>query len=107
MGSGLGRLGEAVRSGGSRAASSGRRLTRWGYLLAAVEIALALRDHIGNLTPAERRRMQALVRKSRGRPSNLSARERSELRRLADKVEPRAFAKRVASSVVPTGRRRR
>jgi Holliday junction resolvase-like predicted endonuclease len=41
MGSGLGRLGEAVRSGGSRAASSGRRLTRWGYLLAAAEIALA------------------------------------------------------------------
>ena len=106
MASKLRRTGDALRSGGSRAMSRGGRLTRWGALLAAAETAVALRDHLANLTPAERRRIQALVRKSRGRPSNLTGVERSELKRLVAKLEPRKLAGRVVSSV-STGRRGR
>jgi hypothetical protein len=108
MAPGLGQIGSALRGGGSRAASRGKWLTRWGALLVLAEIAVALKEHLENLTPGERRRLQQLVRKSRGRPSNLTARERSELGRLMKKVEPRDLARRVASSVSPTaGRRRR
>ncbi len=107
MASTLGRIGGAIRSGGSSAASRGRWLTRWGYVIVLAEVAVALRDHLANLTPAERRRLQALVTKSRGRPSNLTARERTELRRLVGKVDPGTLARRVAGTVAPTGRRRR
>ena len=42
--------------------------------------------------------MLEIVRSSKGRPSNLSDRERKELRSLLGKVEPRELAKTVASS---------
>ena len=42
--------------------------------------------------------MVEIVRSSKGRPSNLSDRERKELRALLGKVEPRELAKKVATS---------
>lgn len=60
-------------------------------LLAAAEVALLVRQHIMRLDPDERRRVIQLVRKGRGRPSNLSDRERRELARLVQKMEPRVF----------------
>ena len=39
------------------------------------------------LSASERARLASLVRQSRGRPSNLSTRERAELRRLVAKLD--------------------
>jgi hypothetical protein len=50
------------------------------------------------LSERERRRMLEIVRSSKGRPSNLSDRDRKELKSLLDKVEPRELAKTVATS---------
>ena len=47
------------------------------------------RDHLRRLTPLQRRRLMALLRKGRGRPSNLSEQDRAELAELVAKVEPR------------------
>jgi hypothetical protein len=58
-------------------------------LLSAAEIALLARDHLGRLTPGERRRLVALVRTGRGRPSRLTPRERDELEGLLVKFAPR------------------
>lgn len=58
-------------------------------LLAAAEVAVLARDHLRRLTPLQRRRLMALLRKGRGRPSNLSEQDRAELAELVAKVEPR------------------
>ena len=60
-------------------------------LLAAAEVALLVRQHVKRLEPDERRRVIRLVRRGRGRPSNLSDRERRELALLVQKMEPREF----------------
>jgi hypothetical protein len=58
-------------------------------LLALGEIALLARDHVARLSPAERRRLAALVRTGRGRRSRLTVREREELEGLLAKLGPR------------------
>jgi hypothetical protein len=58
-------------------------------LLSAAEIALLARDHLGRLTPGERRRLVALVRTGRGRRSRLTPEERAELEGLLVKLAPR------------------
>jgi hypothetical protein len=70
-------------------------------LLAAGEVAMLARQHISRLTPDERRRLYELVRSGRGRPSNLSAQERSELSVLIAKVEPRVFAGEAVERLSP------
>jgi hypothetical protein len=61
------------------------------------------RDHWGKLTPGERAHLSALVRKSRGRPGNLTARERGDLRRLAGKLDLPGLGR----SAAPVARRLR
>jgi hypothetical protein len=61
-----------------------RRALPWALLL---EVVVLARDHVGRLTPGERAHLVALVRKSRGRPGNLSAHERNDVRRLAGKLD--------------------
>jgi hypothetical protein len=81
------------------AAARGKWLARGALLLAAAEVVLSVRDHItGHLNEKERKRMVQIVRSSKGRPSNLSDRERRELQALIRKVEPAALAKRVATT---------
>jgi tellurite resistance protein len=76
-----------------------RWLARGAWLLAAAEVVIAVRNHVTDrLSEKERRRMVEIVRSSKGRPSNLSDRERKELRSLLGKVEPRELAKTVATS---------
>lgn len=58
-------------------------------LLAAAEIALIAHDHLGRLTPAERRRLVGLVRAGRGRRSRLTPRQREDLEGLLVKLAPR------------------
>ena len=57
----------------------GRRAVPWMVLLDAAMVA---RDHWGKLSDRDRRELARIVRKSAGRPRNLTAREREELKRL-------------------------
>jgi hypothetical protein len=70
-------------------------------LIAIGEIALLARNHVTKLTAEERRRLVALVRKGRGRPSRLDAAERDELATLVAKAEPRLFAGEAADKLSP------
>ena len=89
------------------AAARGKWLARGAWLLAAAEVVVAVRNHVSDrLTAKERKRMLEIVRSSKGRPSNLSDRERKELRALLGKVEPGDLAKKVATSPF-AGRMRR
>jgi len=66
-------------------------------LVAIAQIALLARRHLAGLTPADRRRLAELVRRGR----SLSPAERDELRALAGKLEPRAFALAAAEKLSP------
>lgn len=71
-----------------------KRLTR-GFpvlgLLLAAEVALMARGHLAKLDGAQRRRLLALVRQARGRPSSLGEAERQELGALLATLEARLF----------------
>jgi hypothetical protein len=60
--------------------------------MAIAELLLLARQHLSKLEPHERRRVVELVRRGRGRPRNLTERERRELARLVEKTAPREFA---------------
>jgi hypothetical protein len=65
----------------------------WLRVLAIAQVALLVRHHASLLERDERNRLALLVAKSKGRPHrNLTANERGELLRLAQKLEPGAFA---------------
>ena len=66
-----------------------------------LQLAMTLRRHWKYLTPAERTRLAALIKKSQGSPAKLTPAERADVRRLVRKLEPFAIAR----SVVPIGRR--
>jgi hypothetical protein len=70
-------------------------------LIEVAEIVLLAYDHVRRLEPEERRRVFQLLRKARGRPSNLSQRERTEFARLAAKAQPRLFLGLVAEKLSP------
>jgi hypothetical protein len=80
-------------------------------VIAVAQLALLARRHLQSLSPAERHRLADLVRHGR----TLTPAERDELRVLASKLEPRAFAGEVADAFSPwplprrltRGRRRR
>jgi hypothetical protein len=75
-------------------------------LLAVLQILLLARRHLQGLSRDDRRRMVELTR----RGHRLSGAERRELRALASKLEPRAFAMAAAKRLAPIplpGRRRR
>jgi hypothetical protein len=63
----------------------GRRAIPWMLVLQAAIIA---RDHWGRLDVRDRNEMARIVRKSRGRPGNLTRNERSELLRLVRLLDP-------------------
>lgn len=62
----------------------GRRAVPWAL---ALELAVAARDHWGKLTPGERAHLQSLVKKFKGRPANLTPRDRKDLRRILAKMD--------------------
>lgn len=57
----------------------------WALLL---EISMILRDRWMTLNPHDRAELADIVRKSKGRPSNLTDRERRRLGVLVRKLEP-------------------
>ncbi|MGZ4278586.1 MAG: hypothetical protein ACXVFK_16500 [Solirubrobacteraceae bacterium] len=64
----------------------------WGVLL---ELGTLVQRHWGRLTPGERAHVSALLRKSRGRPGNLTKAERGDIRRLLSKLDVAAFGRDV------------
>ena len=70
-------------------------------LVAAAEIALLARNHIAKLTPGERQRALALIRKGRGLGRNLPDAERQELAALVEKAELRRFGGIAADKLSP------
>jgi hypothetical protein len=70
-------------------------------LAAIAEVALLTRNHVQMLTPGERRRVLQLVRAARGRPRNLTDREREELAQLVEKAEPRRLAGEAIDALSP------
>jgi hypothetical protein len=70
-------------------------------LLALAEVVVLAREHITKLSADEWRRVIELVRIGRGRPKNLSPRERDELQRLVAKAEPRLFAGQAVEKLSP------
>ncbi|MDX6582182.1 MAG: hypothetical protein QOI10_1366 [Solirubrobacterales bacterium] len=65
----------------------------WIRVLAIAQVAILVRHHASLLERDERNRLAGLVAKSKGRPRRyLTANERGELLRLAQKLEPGAFA---------------
>jgi hypothetical protein len=78
-------------------------------LLAVAEIVVLAREHMQKLEPHERHRLVELVRHGRGRPSNLSSKDRRELSSLLAKIEPRAFVQSAVAKVtgVPVSSKRR
>lgn len=93
-------------------AERGKWLARGAWLLAAAEVVMAVKNHVTDrLSTKERNRLVEIVRSSKGRPSNLSNRERAELQAMLIKVEPRELVKKVATSPfasrIGPGRRRK
>ncbi len=70
-------------------------------LLALGEIVVLAKEHLYKLEPQERRRLMVLLREGRGRPGNLSKRQREELEALVAKAEPRLFAGTAAEKLSP------
>jgi len=74
-------------------------------LLVVAEIALLARRHLTRLDRAERRRLLALLARTRGRPAALTGPERRELTMLLARLEPRLFfglaVKRISPVPVP------
>lgn len=55
--------------------------------LLMMQAALTAREHWDVLTAAERTALTRLLRTAKGRPSNLTTRERAELRRLVGRLD--------------------
>ena len=66
-------------------------------LLAVAQVAMMARQHLQALDAGERRRLGELVRRGR----SLDSAERAELRALAGKLEPQAFALAAVDKLSP------
>jgi hypothetical protein len=88
-----------AKFGGQRAAT---RLLPWMWPIYVVRSAFAAAGHVGNrLTPRQRERVLYLLKRSKGRPSSLTAKQRQELRRLLGKIEPFGLAQAIAAELSP------
>jgi hypothetical protein len=90
-------MGLVRRGAGRLGARTAGRTIPWARLLALAEAAPLLKSHWDKLSPGERRRVQEFVRKSRGRPANLTKHEREELRELVTKLDLRKLARDLAA----------
>lgn len=72
-------------------------------IIMLAQAAIALREHWKLLDPKERSELARLLRDSKGRPGNLTKKERDELRRIVHKLD----LLRLGRSVAGVGGRRR
>ena len=76
-------------------------------LVVLAELAMLAKAHLDRLTPEERKRLVLLVRDAKGWPKNLSERDRRELGKLVEKVEPKVFADEAVQRFSPFAGSRR
>ena len=88
------------------AGAGAKKWTWWGRLVALAEVALIAKRHLDRLGPGEVGELRGLLVKSKGRPNNLSARERRRLQDLVKKLEPGAFAKDASATFIPFAKRK-
>ena len=82
-----------------------RKVGPVGSAVIAMQVASATREHWRSIPRAKRRRLQTLLRQSRGKPSNLTKAERRELRKLVRALELPRLAR--MSMLTATGIHRR
>jgi hypothetical protein len=70
-------------------------------LLLVAEVAVVAQRHLSKLDPTQRRRLFALLVRSRGRPRSLAAGERLEFLYLVARLEPRLFLGTAVRRVSP------
>jgi hypothetical protein len=88
------------------AGAGAKKWTWWGRAVAVAEIALIAKRHLDRLGPGEIGELRGLLVKSKGRPGNLTTREKQRVGDLVSKLEPGAFAKDAAGSFAPFGKRK-
>jgi hypothetical protein len=71
------------------------------WVLMVAEAAVATRRHWSGIDPSTRKRLRELVAKSRGRPSNLTAQEKRELRALVGRLELTKLGRELSGVVNP------
>jgi len=71
------------------------------WVVAVLEIAWVANHHWRRLDPDERRRLRELARKSKGRPSKLTAGERREAGELLERLDYAEFGGHVAGTLLP------
>jgi hypothetical protein len=86
---------------GRRAAARSRWLAERLWFIAAIEVAWLANRHWRRLDPDERRRLRELIRKSRGRPSKLTSKERAEAEELLQKLDFAELGGSVATTLLP------
>ena len=86
---------------GRRAAARSRWLAERLWFIAAIQLAWLANRHWRRLEPEERRRLRELIRKSRGRPSRLSTKERAEAEELLQKLDFAEFGGDVTTTLLP------
>jgi len=70
----------------------GGKAVPWMIMLNA---ALIARDHWGALEPRDREELVRVLRKSHGRPGNLTSKERSDLLRIVRLLDPITAGRRL------------
>ena len=85
------------------------RLTRLRAIpwLLLFEVGRGVHSHImDTLSPAERRRVTQILKKSHGNPNKVTPKEREELRRLAGKLDFKRLGRDITPKVIASQRRR-
>jgi hypothetical protein len=80
-----------------------RRAVPLLWAFAVAEALATTHRHFAGVDPKVRRRVVALARKSKGRPSNLTAHEKQELRRLVGQMDLWQLSKDLAAVASPVG----
>ncbi len=74
---------------------------RFAPVLMLAEAAWRLREHWKRLTPGERAHLTGLLKQSHGKPSNLTVKDKEDLRFLVSKLELLSLGR----TMLPLGRR--
>ncbi len=77
---------------------SATRWTVWARILIVAEVVLTVKRHLDLLDPEEKRDLNRIVRKSRGKPANLTGPERERLVAIVSRLEPGDLARNAAAT---------
>ncbi|MEA2370515.1 MAG: hypothetical protein QOH12_909 [Solirubrobacteraceae bacterium] len=76
-----------------------------GAVVTLGQLAMIVREHWQSIPARHRNRVQTLVTRSGGRPSNLSRAEQAELRGLVSELRLAELARRIGPVALGSGRR--